>query len=80
MFYLFTNYFNNINYHFSNSIFYIIKDGKFVDITVKYKDKYSIHFRDSYLMLPSSLKKLAKAFKVDDKLIFPYKFLTNYKY
>ena len=38
---------------------FIINDGKFVDITVKFKDKYSIHFRDSYLMLPSSLQKIS---------------------
>lgn len=38
---------------------FIIDDGKFVDITVKFKDKYSIHFRDSYLMLPSSLQKIS---------------------
>lgn len=36
--------------------------------------KYKISFRDSYLMLPTSLAKLAKQFKVHNKGIFPYDF------
>lgn len=36
--------------------------------------KYKISFRDSYLMLPTSLAKLAKQFKVVNKGIFPYDF------
>lgn len=39
--------------------------------------EYSIHFRDSFLMLPSSLGKLAKSFNVENKSIFPYKFVNE---
>lgn len=40
--------------------------------------KYSISFRDSLLMLPISLDKLSKAFKVENqKTIFPYRFVNN---
>lgn len=40
--------------------------------------KYNIKFRDSLLMLPSSLDKLGKAFKVQQlKSIFPYNFVTE---
>lgn len=42
------------------------------------KPKYfSIHFRDSYLMLPSKLSTLAKSFNVENKGMFPYKFANN---
>ncbi len=61
----------------SSNIKPIINEGKFINITVKFNDKYNLQFRDSYLMLPSSLKKLAKSFKVEDKSIFPYKFVNN---
>ena len=61
----------------SSDVKFIINDGKFVNITVKFDNKYNLQFRDSYLMLPSSLKKLAKTFKVEDKSIFPYKFVNN---
>lgn len=37
----------------------------------------SIEFRDSFLTLSSSLRKLAKSFKVDDKGIFPYDYVYN---
>jgi len=36
-----------------------------------------IIFRDSYLLLPSSLRKLAKSFNVEDKTFFPFKFVNN---
>lgn len=57
----------------------IINDNDFINLKVKFAKKYNINFRDSYLLLPSSLKKLAKAFKVEDKGIFPYKFVNNEK-
>jgi DNA polymerase family B len=38
---------------------------------------YTIDFRDSLLMLPNSLMKLAKAFKIENKGIFPYDFVSN---
>lgn len=53
------------------------KDGKFINIKVTYNDKYTINFRDSLLILPVSLAKLAKAFDLEDKGIFPYKFVDN---
>lgn len=53
------------------------KDGKFINIKVIYNDKYTINFRDSLLILPVSLSKLAKSFELEDKGVFPYKFLDN---
>lgn len=64
-----------------NTIFNpVMKDGKMISLNFSWSpsdDKtnvYSIEFRDSLLMLPNSLRKLAKAFHVDNKGIFPYKF------
>jgi hypothetical protein len=46
--------------------------------TVNNKPQYfNIHFRDSNLLLPSKLSKLAKSFNVEDKGMFPYKFANN---
>jgi len=56
----------------------IINDGKMININVNIKNKYHLQFRDSYLMLPSSLKELAVAFNVENKAIFPYKFVNDY--
>lgn len=59
----------------------IIKDGKFINIKLSWengKRKYSINFRDSLLMLPSSLRKLAKAFGVESKGYFPFNFVNNF--
>jgi len=53
------------------------KDGKFINIKVIYNDKYTINFKDSLLILPVSLSKLAKSFGLDDKGIFPYKFVND---
>ena len=58
----------------------IIKDGKFINIKLiwkKGKRTYFINFRDSLLMLPSSLGKLAKAFNVEAKGHFPFKFVND---
>ena len=38
------------------------------------KENFTIHIKDSYLILQSSLAKLAKQFKLEDKGIFPYSF------
>ena len=42
----------------------IINDGKFISLTfiknISKKTSYTLHFRDSYLILPSSLKNLCK--------------------
>ena len=55
----------------------IINEGKFLDITIKFDDKYKLHFRDSLLMLPVSLRKLANNFKVENKGLFPYRFVNS---
>ena len=61
----------------------IINNGKIISIKFKFcNGKYTLHFRDSFLLLPSSLRKLAVAFDVEDKGIFPYNFvqLNNLNY
>ena len=62
----------------------IIKDGKFINLEIKYtikdsdKTQYSITLRDSMLILPSSLSKLAKDFNIKTgKGIFPYSFVNK---
>ena len=53
----------------------IIKDGRFIEIKVYFDFSKKIIFRDSYLLLPASLDKLAKNFNVEHKTVFPHKFL-----
>lgn len=54
----------------------IIREGRLIDVRVKYNNnKSTLYFRDSYLLLPDSLEKLATAFKVENKGLFPYKFV-----
>jgi hypothetical protein len=54
----------------------IIKDGKMISITFSWfatersLKSYNIEFRDSLLMLPNSIAKLAKAFQVEDPISF----------
>ena len=48
-----------------------------INFLIEFILKYKISFRDSYLMLPTSLAKLAKQFKVVNKGIFPYKFVND---
>jgi hypothetical protein len=60
----------------SDKIRPIIKDGDIIDLVFKF-GKNTIYFRDSYLLLPASLKDLTKSFKVTNKGIFPYFFLIN---
>lgn len=67
----------------------LYKDGKFINLTISYgkekdegtkrvKFNYELVIRDSLLLLPSSLAKLAKAFDVDtQKDIYPYSFPSN---
>lgn len=60
----------------------LIKDGSFINIKLswsKYNSTYSLNFRDSFLILPSSLRKLAGAFNVESKGYFPFKFVNNVK-
>jgi len=54
----------------------LIKDDKMIDIKIIF-GKYNIAFRDSLLILPSSLRNLAKQFNVDNKGIFPYNFVND---
>jgi len=62
----------------SNDIKPIIRDGRIIDLRFIFDtNKYSIYFRDSYLLLPSSLKKLSKNFNVEDKGVFPYSFVND---
>jgi hypothetical protein len=60
-------------------IFPIIKDNKMINIKLTYDgiNNYTISFRDSLLMLPSSLRKLSKQFNVENKTIFPYNFVND---
>ena len=59
----------------------IIKDNKFINLEIFYKinnKTYKISFRDSYLLLSSSLSKLSKAFNINNpKGIFPYSFVNE---
>jgi hypothetical protein len=57
----------------------IIHKGKIISVKLTYNN-YTITFKDSYLLLPSSLRKLGKSFNVEStKGIFPYGFFDiNY--
>nr|YP_010691071.1 DNA polymerase family B [Phellinus igniarius]WBU93172.1 DNA polymerase family B [Phellinus igniarius] len=58
----------------------IIKDGKFINLEVEYGDttKYKVNFKDSLLLLTSSLAKLSKTFNVTyTKDMFPHNFVTK---
>nr|QWO71389.1 DNA polymerase [Termitomyces sp. T123] len=61
----------------SHSLSFILNDNSFIFLNLKFSEKYNLNFRDSFLLLPSSLRKLAKSFDVEEKGIFPYKFLIN---
>jgi hypothetical protein len=55
----------------------IIRDNKILDIKYKFANKYTLYFRDSYLLLPLSLENLCLNFNVEKKGIFPYQFVNN---
>jgi hypothetical protein len=55
----------------------IIRNGQFINLTMSFANKYELHFRDSLLILPGTLSSLAKNFSVDNKGLFPYKFVNN---
>lgn len=61
----------------SNNIRPIIRDGRLIDIRFTYGNDYKLYFRDSLLLLPTSLRKLALNFGVESKGIFPYAFVNN---
>jgi hypothetical protein len=54
----------------------IIKDDKMIEIKIIF-GKYNIAFRDSLLMLPTSLNNLSKQFNVENKTLFPYNFMND---
>ena len=63
----------------------VLLDNHFIDTHISFlnngKRKYSIYFRDSLLLLPSSLKKLGESFSVDVKKdIYPHLFLDNNRF
>jgi hypothetical protein len=58
----------------------IIHSGKIISLTVNYGENggYQIEFKDSLLLLLSSLDSLSKSFKVEDKkFIFPHLFVNE---
>jgi hypothetical protein len=71
----------------SDKVVPIIRDDKMIEIRLYYgkyinnkgviKYKYILYFRDSLLLLPSSLKQLAINFNVENKDFFPYDFINN---
>jgi hypothetical protein len=61
----------------SDSVHPVIRDGKILNLRINFANKYNIYFRDSLLLLPATLNKLAKEFKVTNKGIFPYSFVNN---
>lgn len=67
----------------SNNIRPIIREGRLIDIRFIFasqynKNNYTLYFRDSLLLLPSSLRKLAINFGVENKGIYPYKFVNDH--
>ena len=54
----------------------IIHKGRLVFISFRYK-KVTLVFKDSYQILPSSLKNLAYSFKVTNKSNFPHLFIND---
>lgn len=60
----------------------IIKDGKIINIQLiankeDINKKITLHLRDSLLLLPILLRKLAVSFNVESKGIFPYNFVNT---
>lgn len=58
----------------------IIHNGRIISITINYgkNNEYQIHFKDSYLLLLSSLNKLTTNFGVENrKSIFPHLFVNE---
>ena len=60
----------------SSRINIIMRESNIISVKF-YFGKYHIYFKDSYLMLPASLRKLAASFKVGYKGLFPYKFVNE---
>jgi len=67
----------------------IIRDNRIISVRLNFYNNYYVEFRDSYLLLNSSLENLGKTLtlnkgKYENKLSFPYKFVNepdvNYDY
>lgn len=55
----------------------LFKDSKWISVKLNYGKKKNLWIRDSFLLLPDSLKELSKAFNIKDpKYLFPHKFVT----
>jgi DNA polymerase type B, organellar and viral len=69
------NTFSNL----SDKINPLMRDNRIIDFKFYYGNNniYYINFRDSLLLLPEALSKLAKSFNIENKGIFPFKFLDN---
>jgi len=74
----------------SNNIKPVIRDNRIINLRVEFlpentknkQRKYYVEFRDSYLLLTTSLEKLGKTFainegKLEQKLPFPYRFVNE---
>ena len=61
---------------FGNDAEVILKDNKFISITIKVGNRRII-LRDSLLILPSSLSKLGKSFNVGTKIEFDFNTFNN---
>ena len=55
----------------TDKLFPLIRDGRIIDLRFEFADKYTLYFRDSLLLLPASLRSLAKNFNVEKKRIIP---------
>jgi DNA polymerase type B, organellar and viral len=55
------------NYYFKPQI----KDGRILNLKLNYGKNYNLYFRDSYLLMPELLEKLAKSMNVEHKSLFP---------
>jgi len=72
----------------SNRVKPVIRDGRIINLRVEFavnqnnKNKYYVEFRDSYLLLTTSLESLGNSFslnkgKLEQKLPFPYSFINE---
>jgi len=58
----------------------VIHNGRIISLTIHYgnNNEYQIQFKDSYLLLLSSLMKLSKSFGVlNPKSLFPFNFVNK---
>ena len=62
----------NLLTNFDKNTHQKMRDDKIIDFKFHYKNNYYLNFRDSLLLLPESLAKLAKAFNFKNKGQFPY--------